>query len=569
MALVTLVDSGIPQPDSSAARAATDTASTIEINVILQRPLFQGMTLQQYTDAVIAGSQPTLTHEAFDAAFAVPDADLDAVVAYTQQHGIAEKLRNSSAGYVKLTGTVAAMNAAFGITLEDVTTASRTYRSYVASLTVDDSIADKIMHVMGLDTYMTVVKHLRRHDRTQEASPDAAAVALTPPQVAAAYQFPSGTGAGAHIGIVEVGGGYISSDVNSSFSRIGITPPTIVDISVNGGANYGVSGSASDETMLDIYCCGGVAHNATLYMYFGVDAVDLNTGLTAIYDTVNAAVTDTVNNPSVISVSYGFGQSYWNSISGLVAAFESTFQAGITKGISIFVASGDDGAQGRDDTAPSTGYPGSSPYCISCGGTSLQLSGSSITSETVWNQGDAGTGGGISTFALPSYQTGLGLTATPYTTGPGSPVALTYRGMPDLAANSDPATGYEFYLDGSLEQVGGTSAAAPLLAGMAAVMNINLNSRIGFINSKIYTNSSAFNDITSGNNCCTGLQSTGWAATSGWDACTGMGSPRGTVLQALFQSSNSVVRYPINTYGTRPGSGAVYPRVNSYATATR
>jgi len=347
-----------------------------------------------------------------------------------------------------------------------------------------------------------------------------------------------------------------------------VTPPTIVDISVNGGTNLGAGGSASVETQLDIVCCGGVANGATLYMYFGPDTAFISVALQNIYDVVNAAVIDTVHNPSVISVSYGFGQSYWDAVSNLVPSFEATFQAAIVKGISVCVASGDDGAQGRSNSAPSVGYPGASPYCICVGGTSLQLSGTSITSETVWNQGNAGTGGGIAyQFALPSYQVGKNLTATPYgSTGAASPIALTNRGAPDLSANSDPATGYELYNAGvNIGAVGGTSAAAPLIAGLLAIINANKSTRVGFINSVIYDNPSAFRDTTVGNNYCTGLNTIGWKATAGWDACTGWGSPIGTAISDLFSSLPTLPPiYPIYNVGSIPTVGQIYPRMNNY-----
>jgi kumamolisin len=556
-----LVGSSIPQPIHIVSASLADANQLIQINVILVRPTYQGLTLQQYADAVITNSKPILDHEQFESAFGIDTSDFDAVSAFAATYGLTEQWRSASAGYIKFGGTIGACNAAFGIELENIDTGSRVYRSYRGDISVHTDVADKIMHVMGLDGLVSLVKHARRY---QEAGISQAATYLTPYEVGNAYDFPpyinDYPAAVTNVAIIEVGGGYTTADLDSTFAYNGLAIPSIVDISVNGGVNYGSSGSASDETMLDILCCGGAALYAKLLMYFAPDTLDLNTGLTYIYDAVNAAVIDNVNNPSVISVSYGFGQSYWNSVPGLVASFETTFQQAVIKGISICVASGDDGAQGRDDTAPSVGYPGSSPYCICCGGTSLQLSAGSIASETVWNQGDGGTGGGITSFALPSYQTGLGLTATPYTTGPGIPQALTNRGAPDLAANSDPATGYRLFVGSTLYQYGGTSAAAPLIAGLISKINSNLNTRIGFINSKIYNNPAAFSDITVGDNCCTDLQSIGWAATSGWDACTGLGSPIGTSIQSIYSALATGAVYPNYLVGARTSSGQTYPR---------
>ena len=136
----------------------------------------------------------------------------------------------------------------------------------------------------------------------------------------------------------------------------------------------------------------------------------------------------------------------------------------------------------------------------------------------------------------------------------------------DSSANSDPATGYELYNAGvNIGAVGGTSAAAPLIAGLLAIINANKSNRVGFINSVIYDNPSAFRDTTVGNNYCTGLNTIGWKATAGWDACTGWGSPIGTAISDLFSSLPTLPPiYPIYNVGSIPTVGQIYPRMNNY-----
>jgi kumamolisin len=151
---------------------------------------------------------------------------------------------------------------------------------------------------------------------------------------------------------------------------------------------------------------------------------------------------------------------------------------------------------------------------LACGGTALRGSGSTISSETVWNDGPGGgaTGGGVSNvFPLPTWQSGANV--------PEPSVATGGRGVPDVAGDADPATGYIVRVDGKTMVFGGTSAVAPLWAGLIAIANQKNGKSAGFIQPAIYTKGKgAFLDITSGNNG-------NFDAGKGWDACTGLGSP--------------------------------------------
>ena len=101
------------------------------------------------------------------------------------------------------------------------------------------------------------------------------------------------------------------------------------------------------------------------------------------------------------------------------------------------------------------------------------------------------------------------------------------RGVPDVAGDADPDTGYNVRIDGTNTVIGGTSAVAPLWAGLIARINSTRGTPVGFINPKLYEAASTLNDVTSGNNGT-------YAAAPGWDACTGLGSPDGTKIAALF-----------------------------------
>jgi kumamolisin len=103
------------------------------------------------------------------------------------------------------------------------------------------------------------------------------------------------------------------------------------------------------------------------------------------------------------------------------------------------------------------------------------------------------------------------------------------RGVPDVAAVADPATGYAVRVDGRNMVIGGTSAVAPLMAGLIALINQQQGKSAGFIHPLIYANPSVFRDITQGDNI-TVTGGKGYAAVPGWDACTGLGVARGDRL---------------------------------------
>lgn len=129
-------------------------------------------------------------------------------------------------------------------------------------------------------------------------------------------------------------------------------------------------------------------------------------------------------------------------------------------------------------------------------------------------------------FPLPSWQQNLSATLAQ-----GQIAALSKRGVPDVSGDADPETGYNVRVDGSDTVVGGTSAVAPLWAGLIALINAARGSSVGFLNATLYRNSAACRDITTGNNGA-------YYASPGWDACTGLGSPIGKQIAALFSQKS-------------------------------
>jgi kumamolisin len=154
-------------------------------------------------------------------------------------------------------------------------------------------------------------------------------------------------------------------------------------------------------------------------------------------------------------------------------------------------------------------------------------------------------------FACPGYQKGAGVPASL------NPAGYAGRGLPDVAGNADPDSGYNILVDGESMPVGGTSAVAPLWAGLIARMNQKLGRRVGFINPKIYSfaaNSGAFHDVTDGDNRCTfkTFHNVGYESRQGWDACSGLGSPDGVTLCGLLKVLPTDLRTTSSARRVRP-----------------
>ena len=438
---------------------------------------------------------------------------------------------------IKLIGTIAAMQKAFGVTLVHKTHEGTTYRVREGSITLPSKLVGPVEAVLGLDNRPQAQPHFRVFGEAGDisaklaqgsgfAQPHAGAanVSYTPPQVAALYQFPSNaSAAGQTIGIIELGGGYKTTDLAAYFKSISQKAPTICAVSVDGGKNAPTNANSADgEVMLDIEVAASVAPGANVVVYFTPNTDQ------GFIDAIANAVHDTKNKPSVISISWGGPESSWTTQS--LNALDAACQSAAALGITITVAAGDNGStDGVTDGQNHVDFPASSPHVLACGGTKLFGSGNTITSEVVWNElaiNEGATGGGVSNvFPLPTWQAGSNV-PKPTTTGGG-------RGVPDVSGDADPSSGYTIRVDGKSMVIGGTSAVAPLWAGLIAVANAQNGTTAGFLQPSIYTakGKAAFNDVTSGTNY-SGTP-VGFSAGPGWDPCTGLGSPIGTKLIAV------------------------------------
>ncbi len=441
--------------------------------------------------------------------------------AFAAEFGLAVTAPTPGRRTMHVTGTPAAMEKAFGVLLKHYKYEGQTFRVREGEICLPEELIGQVTAVLGLDNRPQAKPHFRG-----VAVPHATNISYTPVQVAQLYGFPTISAKGQTIGIIELGGGYRTADITAYFKSIGVAAPTVTSVSVDKGKNTpGTADGADGEVMLDIEVCAAVAPGAKIVVYF---APNTDQGF---IDAIATAVHDKTNKPGVISISWGGPEASWTAQS--LNALDQACQAAAALGVTITVAAGDDGStDGETDNANHVDFPASSPHVLACGGTKLSGTGTTISSEVVWNElaaNEGATGGGVSAvFAKPTWQNSANVPAPTAKTGG--------RGVPDVAGDADPATGYIIRVDGQTQVIGGTSAVAPLWAGLIALANSQNKVAAGFINPTLYAAKakSAFRDIVSGNNGA-------FSAGPGWDACTGLGSPNGSlVIKALAPAKVTV-----------------------------
>lgn len=462
----------------------------------------------------LRSKQPSLperaiSRETFAQEYGADPTDLQKVERFARAHQLQVIDSSAARRSVIVTGTVAQMNVAFGVSLKQCQAGEVMYRGRQGSISIPADLADVVEAVLGLDNRPQAATRVRI-----AAQPLAS---FTPPQIAKLYDFPSGVdGTGQTIGIIELGGGFSQTDFSTYLSGLGIKAQTVTIVSVDGASSTpGRDQNADVEVMLDAEIAGAVAPAATIAIYF---APNTDQGF---LDAVTTAIHDQTHKPSVISISWGAAESNWTQQAR--DALNQAIAAASALAVSVCAASGDGGSSdGINDGAAHADFPASSPYVLGCGGTTLAAAGQTISSETAWSD----SGGGVSDyFALPSWQANAHV-PPPSMQGGG-------RGVPDVSGDADPNTGYQIRVDGAGMVAGGTSAVAPLWAGLIALMNQQRGRNLGFLNTALYAvpgypkNPGPMHDITSGGNGA-------FSAGSGWDACTGLGTPDGArLVQAL------------------------------------
>jgi kumamolisin len=484
--------------------------STVSVTVVLRR--------RAELDETLVTGPDSITPEQLAARFGATDEDLRRVREVLTGAGLTITDAHLGSRRVIVSGPAQAMSTVFGTQLTLVRSAAPIggtveHRARSGELDVPAELADIVVAVLGLDERPQARAQFRLH-----AEP-AAAHSFTPDQLGSLYAFPSGTdGTGETVAIIELGGGFKPADITTYFAGLKIPAPQVSAVEVDGGKNAptGDPSSADGEVMLDIEVVGALAPRATQLVYF---APNTDQGF---LDAVSTAVHATPT-PTAVSISWGQSEDQWTAQAR--NAMDQAFADAAALGVTVCAASGDNGStDGQSDGQQHADFPASSPHALACGGTHLEGSPpSTITAETVWNNPSGGaTGGGVSdAFPVPAFQSTAGV---PARVGGG-----TGRGVPDVAGNADPATGYQILVDGKQGVIGGTSAVAPLWAALVCRLAQAAGRKFGLIHTQLYQGAQpgkpqpGFRDITSGDNGA-------YKAAPGWDACTGLGTPNGTAL---------------------------------------
>ena len=481
-----------------------------------------------------------LTHEQLAEQHGASKEDLDKVEAFAQQHDLFVVRRSAPARTIELRGKLADLRAAFHADVGMYHHSTGTYRGRQGEIAVPQELQPIITGVFGFDTRpkhrATTSGRRSTPNRAHKAASAKGSAAAAGPggqngvastEFASRYNFPTqsnGTkldGTGQTIAIIELGGGYRTSDLRIFFHEIGVKTPTVTSISVDTAtSNPTTADSADGEVMLDIEVAGAVAPNAKFAVYFAP-----NNGDKGFIDAISAAVHDSERKPSVISISWGGPEDPTDQMG--INEFHDLFASAGALGITVCVASGDHGTadeiSGQWDGKIHVDHPACDDLVLACGGTQIDNG-----VDVVWNDGTPldrcgwASGGGVSeVFAVPSYQTAANKIMSIDDGKPG-------RGVPDIAMS---ATNYFTRVDRQEGASGGTSAVAPLMAGLVALLNQAKQKSVGFLNPFLYSSvaKGVVHDVTSGTNAITNTVK-GYNAGPGWDPCSGLGTPDGTAI---------------------------------------
>jgi hypothetical protein len=550
-------------PSGAVARGALPPSSVIAATVALQ-PRNPG-ALAAFAKSVSTPGSPSyhhyLTVAQFARRFAPGVVQVASVRAVLQAQGLHPGALAPNGLSFDVTASAATMSKAFATSFRRYRVAGgRIAFANTAAPALPESVSGAVQGVVGLDSLQ--LPQPAGLQKTGRARPHAAAPTgqdaiapgesqpctagadsggYTAGEIASAYDlsdlYAAGDGgSGTTVGLFELEP-YSASDIAAYQACYG-TSTSITNVTVDGGPG---TGAGQGEAALDIEDVIGLAPNTSIFVYEGK-----NTGASAL-DTYRAIVTQ--NRAKVISTSWGLCEPQEGS--SAANAENTLFLEAASQGQTIFAASGDHGVKdctsGFSSNIKSVDDPASQPYVTGVGGTSLTAVGPPPT-ESVWNStwnngsaSGAGGGGVSSLWVEPSYQSAFAIPQTGVTCVTVRSYAC--REVPDVSADADIVTGYSVFYNNGWSIFGGTSAAAPTWAALAALANASVactGKSVGFANPALYQAAATdyatyFNDVTSGNNAFGGLS--GYPARAGYDMASGLGSPKGAPLAAALCGS--------------------------------
>jgi kumamolisin len=499
--------------------------------------------------------------------------------AFLRGHG----LRQTGAGLLTRTfaGPAADVEAAFATRLVSYRLGDAAFRATSSTPTLPADVAAGVSAVDGLDTSplyrpmattpppLQVVSRCSGTSSGTQSSNFPGAYEPSALAASSAYDYQSlmsadHEGQGNTLALVEFSS-YDASPV-ATYQSCYSTHVPITDVAVNGGAT---DANGAAEVQLDEEVAAGNAPGLDgIYSYEAASSAGMDTVIDRILaDRATTHVDE-------ISISWGACEAAVSPSE--VAAADAEFQLAAAAGVSVYVASGDDGAsdcrQFNGSTAPAVDYPASDPWVTAVGGTTLTTSVTGPNHETAWGQPQTFTGGGggggvSSLFAMPSWQTGAGVDEPGYSSSAtcGQTTALC-REVPDVALDANPDSGYVVRvttpLGNAWAQYGGTSAAAPLMAAMTADVDSASaavgGQPLGFANPFLYAHAGVFHDITVGSNSELGL-GLPYPAGAGYDMATGLGSPDGSALAAALIAATTLPNADSTVLASRESATTVSP----------
>ena len=525
-----------------------DPGQQLHLAIGLPAQNLQGLEdlLQALYDPTSTNFHHYITPAEFRASFGPPEADYQAVVAFAQASQLTVTYEASNRLLLDVDAPVSNIESAFNIQMwvYQNPTENRTFYAPDADPTLN--LAIPVQYIYGLNNYA-----LPHRNVANGSGQGGQYWGWDFRQAYLGYAPGTGsTGLGQIVGLLEEGG-FNNADIVAYETQTGGLRGTnalpnvpVVPVGVDGGP---LTTNADVETTLDIDMVIAMAGNLSKIMVYEAPTLDSAN----LADVLSRAAED--NLAQQLSLSFELSSANSNST--------VYFQQMAAQGQTMFVASGDDKAAG-----PGTNFDfgEDSLYATSVGGTELTTSSGSYQSESVWNgssyggclNSSLGSGGGSSTFySIPSWQpTNLA--------NSGNRASTTMRNVPDVALTADEI---EIWVNGTSICDGGTSAAAPLWAGLAAIVNAQAQSNgyppVGFLNPALYaigavSNKYArdFHDITMGNN--TNASTNYFYAVPGYDLCTGWGTPAGTnlindlALSGACASTNSGAMNAARSYHT-------------------
>ena len=475
-----------------------------------------------------------MTRRALAAKYGASGKDIAKVIRVLGSYGLKKVSANAATRTVQLRGKVADLEAAFHTRLFDYAHEGGPYRGRVGAVHVPAAIQRVVEAVFGLDDRRVVRRRRRARSAGRLSNKALLAAWYTPDRLARRYNFPDGDGKGQTLAVLEFGGGYFPADLKQFCRRVGVAVPKVIPISVDGTSTSKHDDDAA-EVMLDVEVIAGICPKARILVYF---AQWTEQGWLGALD---AVLQDEKHQPAVVSISWGNAEDTDIWTDQAITQINESLKEAAYLGITVCVAAGDDGSSDAVmDGLAHVDFPGSRPYALSVGGTTIPEDTSSP--DIVWKEGDGlrahkggSTGGGVSTvLPRPSWQKRVKVKSV-------NPGARFGRCVPDVAANADwTASPYLLVVNGKPQPNGGTSAASPLWAALIARLNGKraASNRVGYLTPVLYQGARrrgsktvgavGCTDVTSGNNTTDKIG--GYSAGPGYDAASGWGTPNGKKL---------------------------------------